>query len=51
LPNTVISTGKPRDSSAAIDRAVRARLEWQAILARENPPMLWHVLYEGVLRT
>ena len=40
----------PRDSSAAIDRAVSARLELQAILARENPPMLWHVLHEGVLR-
>ena len=46
----VISAGKPRDSSAAVDRAVGARLERQAILARENPPMLWHVLHEGVLR-
>ena len=46
----VIGAGKPRDSSAAIDRAVSARLERQAILARENPPMLWHVLHEGVLR-
>jgi len=50
LPKAVISAGKPRDSSAAIDRAVGARLERQAILARENPPMLWHVLHEGVLR-
>jgi uncharacterized protein DUF5753 len=50
LPKAVISAGKPRDSSAAIDRAVAARLERQAILARENPPMLWHVLHEGVLR-
>jgi Domain of unknown function (DUF5753) len=46
----VISAGKPRDGSAAIDRAVSARLERQAILARENPPMLWQVLHEGVLR-
>jgi Domain of unknown function (DUF5753) len=46
----VISAGKPRDGSAAIDRAVGARLERQAILAREDPPMLWHVLHEGVLR-
>jgi transcriptional regulator with XRE-family HTH domain len=46
----VISAGKPRDSSASIDRAVNARLERQAILTRENPPMLWHVLHEGVLR-
>jgi hypothetical protein len=36
--------------SAAIDRAFSARLERQAILARENPTMLWHVLHEGVLR-
>jgi len=40
----VISAGKPRDTSAAIDRAVSARLERQAILQREHPPMLWHVL-------
>jgi len=46
----VISAGKPRDSSTAIDRAVSARLERQAILSHENPPMLWHVLHEGVLR-
>jgi transcriptional regulator with XRE-family HTH domain len=47
---SVITAGKPRDGSAAIDRAVAARLERQAILAREDPPMLWHVLHEGVLR-
>ena len=41
---------KPRDTSEAIDRAVSARLERQAILQRENPPMLWHVLHEGLLR-
>jgi transcriptional regulator with XRE-family HTH domain len=46
----VISAGKPRDGSAAIDRAVCARLDRQAILTRENPPMLWHVLHEGPAR-
>jgi hypothetical protein len=46
----VISAGKPRDTSAAIDRAVSARLGRQAILDREIPPVLWHVLHEGVLR-
>jgi hypothetical protein len=46
----VISAGKPRDGGATIDRAVSARLERQAILVRDNPPMLWHVLHEGVLR-
>jgi transcriptional regulator with XRE-family HTH domain len=46
----VISAGRPQDTSAAIDRAVGARLERQAILNREHPPVLWHVLHEGVLR-
>jgi transcriptional regulator with XRE-family HTH domain len=46
----VISAGRPQDTSAAIDRAVSARLERQAILNREHPPVLWHVLHEGVLR-
>ena len=46
----VISAGRPRDTSAAIDRAISARLERQAILQREHPPMLWHALHEGVLR-
>src|SRR5205807_2827925 len=41
---------KPRDTSAATDRAVSARLERQTILQREHPPMLWHILHEGVLR-
>jgi transcriptional regulator with XRE-family HTH domain len=46
----VISAGRPRDSVADIDRTVSARLERQAILTRGNPPMLWAVLHEGVLR-
>jgi hypothetical protein len=29
---------------------VTARVERQAILSRENPPALWHVLDEGILR-
>ena len=37
-------------TTPAIDWAVSAWLERQAILARENPPMLWHVLREGMLR-
>ncbi|HEY1914815.1 MAG TPA: helix-turn-helix transcriptional regulator [Streptosporangiaceae bacterium] len=47
---SVISAGRPRDSASSIDRAVSARLERQAILARDDPPMLWQVLHEGVLR-
>jgi hypothetical protein len=46
----VISAGRPQDTSAAIDRAVSARLERQAILYREHLPVLWHVLHECVLR-
>jgi hypothetical protein len=46
----VISAGRPQDTTTAIDRAVGARLERQAILNREHPPVLWHVLHEGVLR-
>ena len=37
----VISAGKPRDGSAAIDRAVVARLERQAILARWQRLRAW----------
>ncbi len=33
-----------------MDRIVSARLERQAILARDDPPMLWHVLHEGLPR-
>jgi transcriptional regulator with XRE-family HTH domain len=47
---SVISAGKPLDAATIVDRAVSARLERQAILTRDDPPMLWHVLHEGVLR-
>lgn len=46
----VISAGRPRDSVAEIDRTVSARLERQAILTRDDPPMSWAVLHEGLLR-
>jgi transcriptional regulator with XRE-family HTH domain len=46
----LISVSRPMDSDGAIDRLVTARLDRQAILARENPPVLWYVIDEAVLR-
>lgn len=46
----LISSGRPADSASAIDRLVAARIERQAILAGDNPPMVWYVIDEGVLR-
>ncbi len=47
---TVISAGKPRSGADELDCSVNARLERQRILSGDNPPMLWDVLHEGVLR-
>ena len=47
---SLIRAGRPMDSSDEIDRIVAARLERQEILAGQNPPMLWYVLDESVLR-
>jgi transcriptional regulator with XRE-family HTH domain len=46
----LIKSGRPADSESAIDRLVSARIERQAILTGDNPPMLWYVIDEGVLR-
>jgi len=46
----VMRAGRPRDASDVIERDVAARMERQTILARENPPLLWCVLDEAVLR-
>jgi transcriptional regulator with XRE-family HTH domain len=46
----MIRSGRPNDSGEAVDRLVAARLERQAILGGEHPPMLWYVIDEGVLR-
>lgn len=46
----LIRSGRPQDSADTIDRIVAARLERQEIVAGENPPLLWYVLDEGVLR-
>lgn len=48
--HALIKSGRPTDSDSAIDRLVSARMERQVILAGDNPPMLWYVIDEGVLR-
>ncbi|MCW2914684.1 MAG: hypothetical protein JWN52_2752 [Actinomycetia bacterium] len=42
--------GRPRDTDEQIDELVTARMERQRILTWEDPPALWFVLDEGVLR-
>ena len=46
----LIRVSRAMDSDSAIDRLVAARMERQAILGRDKPPMLWYVIDEGVLR-
>jgi transcriptional regulator with XRE-family HTH domain len=46
----VIRSCRPYDPPAALEHSVRSRLERQDILSRENPPNLWVIIAEGVLR-
>jgi transcriptional regulator with XRE-family HTH domain len=46
----IIRAARPRDTDAQIDELVTARLTRQEILKRENPPDLWVVIDEGVIR-
>jgi transcriptional regulator with XRE-family HTH domain len=46
----LIRASRSQDSDDAVERMVTARVERQAILSRENPPALWYVLDEGILR-
>ena len=46
----LIRVSRPMESDMAIERLVAARMERQAILGRDNPPMLWYTLDEGILR-
>jgi transcriptional regulator with XRE-family HTH domain len=46
----VISGGSPRLSDAELDRKVGGRMERQRIFERDNPPLYWTVLHEGVLK-
>ncbi|GAB3981902.1 helix-turn-helix transcriptional regulator [Actinoallomurus acanthiterrae] len=45
-----IRTGRVRDSDEEIERHVAARMSRQEILTRSDPPFLWVVLDEAVLR-
>jgi transcriptional regulator with XRE-family HTH domain len=47
---SVISAGSPRLGDAELERRVQGRIARQRILERDNPPMYWTVLHEGVLR-
>jgi transcriptional regulator with XRE-family HTH domain len=47
---SVIRARQPQASDAAIERTVTARMERQSILGRPQPPLLWYVLHEGLLR-
>jgi transcriptional regulator with XRE-family HTH domain len=47
---SVIQARRPQADDASIERTVTARLERQAILSRDKPPLFWCVLHEGLLR-
>ena len=46
----LISSARPGAAALGVDRLVAARLERQAILGGERPPMLWYALDEGIVR-
>lgn len=46
----VMRAGCVRDSDEIISRMVSDRVARQEILTRDNPPMLWYILHEGVVR-
>lgn len=46
----VVRAGRPREALEVLERDVAARMERQAILARQSPPLLWCVIDEAVLR-
>jgi len=45
----VLAAAHPAAPDGEVDRLVSARLDRQAILAREAPPLLWVIVDEGVL--
>jgi transcriptional regulator with XRE-family HTH domain len=45
----LIRVSRPQDSDAAVEELVAARMERQVISTRDDPPMLWYVLDEGIL--
>ncbi|MFK0100946.1 MULTISPECIES: helix-turn-helix transcriptional regulator [unclassified Streptomyces] len=47
----VYRAAHPRESDAQIKQRVEIRLRRREILEREDPPLLWVILHESVLRT
>jgi transcriptional regulator with XRE-family HTH domain len=48
--HAVLRAGRPRATQEEIDRSVALRRERQALLTQEEPPLLWVVMDETVLR-
>jgi transcriptional regulator with XRE-family HTH domain len=48
--NSVIRAGRPMDPDEVVARKVSDRITRQELLNRDNPPMLWYVIHEGVVR-
>ncbi|WP_406291194.1 Scr1 family TA system antitoxin-like transcriptional regulator [Embleya sp. NBC_00896] len=46
----VIRAGRPRDAAEEVEAAVDARMSRQSLLDKQDPPHLWAVLDEAVLR-
>lgn len=46
----ILRAARPRDSDEKIDQLVTARMDRQAILSRDDPPDLWVIVDESVLR-
>lgn len=46
----ILRASRPRDTDAAIDQLVTARIARQEVLTRDDPPDLWVIIDEGVLR-
>jgi transcriptional regulator with XRE-family HTH domain len=46
----VLRAGRPDDTDERIEQHVSARMERQAVLARENAPFMWAVVDEAALR-
>ena len=46
----ILRASRPRDSDTAIDQLVTARIARQEVLTRDDPPDLWVIIDEGVLR-
>jgi len=45
----VMRAGRPREAADVIEEDVRARIDRQEIITRDNPPLAWFVIDESVL--